>query len=38
LTDLDIPAGYRDLFEPISDADFRLDISSTALRAGSREK
>lgn len=34
LEDLQIPARMRDLFQPIPASRFRLDISSTALRAG----
>lgn len=33
LRDVNIPEAYRDLFRDIPEADFRLDISSTALRA-----
>lgn len=34
LQDLDIPAGYRELFSQIPEEDFRVDISSTAIRTG----
>jgi len=34
LEDLMIPARMRDLFQPIPASQFRLDVSSTALRAG----
>ena len=34
LKELNLPAGYHDLFEDISEAEFRLDISSTLLREG----
>jgi hypothetical protein len=30
---LDLPAAHQDLFEPIGEAEFRTDISSTQLRA-----
>jgi hypothetical protein len=33
LQDLELPNGYRELFEEIP--DFRMDISSTAIREGS---
>jgi nicotinic acid mononucleotide adenylyltransferase len=33
LQDITLPAGYSELFEEIPEADFRMDISSTALRA-----
>lgn len=32
LADVDLPPDYRALFEQIPEADFRVDISSTALR------
>jgi hypothetical protein len=32
LQDLSLPTGYRELFEEIPEADFRVDISSTTLR------
>jgi nicotinic acid mononucleotide adenylyltransferase len=32
MADVDIPAGYQDLFEQIPEADFRLDISSSEIR------
>lgn len=32
LDDLDIPAGFEDMFEAIPEQAFRVDISSTALR------
>jgi hypothetical protein len=32
LADLSLPAGYRELFMPIPEMVFRVDISSTALR------
>ncbi len=34
LDDLPIPTGFADLFEGVPEADFRVDISSTALREG----
>ncbi len=34
LADLDIPAGFADLFQAIPEAMFRVDISSTEIRAG----
>jgi nicotinic acid mononucleotide adenylyltransferase len=34
LSDLEIPDGYQDLFSEIPPDDFRIDISSTAIRAG----
>jgi nicotinic acid mononucleotide adenylyltransferase len=34
LSDLDIPDGYQDLFTEISPDEFRIDISSSAIRAG----
>jgi nicotinic acid mononucleotide adenylyltransferase len=34
LQDLDIPTGYRELFAEIPEVDFRVDISSTAIRTG----
>jgi nicotinamide mononucleotide (NMN) deamidase PncC len=34
LDDLDIPAAHRDLFASIPARDFRMDLSSTQLRAG----
>ncbi|MFN4261815.1 MAG: hypothetical protein ACK4RK_21245, partial [Gemmataceae bacterium] len=34
LEQLAIPSEYKDLFTAIAEADFRLDISSTELRAG----
>jgi len=34
LEDLPIPSEYADLFEGISEHDFRVDLSSTALREG----
>jgi nicotinamide mononucleotide (NMN) deamidase PncC len=33
--DLALPAAYRDLFQGVPEAAFRMDLSSTALRAGS---
>jgi hypothetical protein len=33
LQDLELPNGYRELFEEIP--DFRMDVSSTAIREGS---
>jgi hypothetical protein len=33
LEDLDLPAAHRDLFADIPEAEFRLDVSSTQLRA-----
>jgi hypothetical protein len=32
LSDLSLPAGYRELFVEIPEAAFRIDVSSTALR------
>lgn len=32
LDDLPVPAGFEDLFEGLSEADFRMDLSSTELR------
>lgn len=32
--DLDVPARHADLVEPIPEGDFRIDVSSTAIRAG----
>lgn len=34
LADIAIPAGFRPLFIPIPEGQFRADVSSTALRAG----
>jgi hypothetical protein len=34
LPDVDIPAGYRDLFEQIPVDEFRVDVSSTTIREG----
>jgi hypothetical protein len=34
LDDMDIPPNYRDLFSAIPEKQFRLDLSSTQLRAG----
>jgi hypothetical protein len=34
LSDLEIPDGYQDLFSEIPPDDFRIDISSTAIRTG----
>jgi hypothetical protein len=34
LKELNLPAGYHELFEDISEVEFRLDISSTLLRQG----
>jgi hypothetical protein len=33
LDDLNIPADYRDLFIGIPEAEFRIDVSSSQLRA-----
>jgi nicotinamide mononucleotide (NMN) deamidase PncC len=33
---LPIPAGYRDLFGAVAEAEFRVDVSSTELRAGGK--
>jgi hypothetical protein len=33
---LDIPADYRDLFTGLDEHEFRVDVSSTELRAGQR--
>jgi hypothetical protein len=33
LSDVPIPAGFRDMFSPIPEAAFRCDVSSTELRA-----
>lgn len=32
LSDLTLPAGVRDLFQELPEADFRMDVSSTELR------
>ncbi len=37
LDNLDLPAGYEDLFEQIPEDCFRVDISSTAIRAAHQE-
>ncbi|MBN1992719.1 MAG: hypothetical protein JW953_08425 [Anaerolineae bacterium] len=34
LNDIEIPAGYQDLFEQIPESNFRVDISSTTIRKG----
>ena len=34
LSDVDIPDGFRPMFAEIPEADFRRDVSSTALRRG----
>jgi len=34
LSDVEVPDGYQDLFAEIPPDDFRIDISSTAIRAG----
>lgn len=36
LRDVDLPAGYRELFEEIPEERFRLDLSSTAIRERQR--
>lgn len=38
LADLDIPAGFADLFQAIPEALFRVDISSTEIRAGKADE
>ena len=35
LADVPVPEGFKPLFQEISESEFRQDISSTALRAGS---
>jgi hypothetical protein len=35
LADVDMPASLRDLFLPVTEAEFRVDVSSTSIRAGS---
>jgi hypothetical protein len=32
--DIEMPTGYRELFEQIPESDFRVDVSSTAIREG----
>ncbi len=35
LKDINLPAGYEDLFDEIPEKEFRVDVSSTAIRNGS---